>query len=166
MVGYFRCVLISVALFTIGVLVGITSTKAYQIYYQRGAVIAEGLSRQGLYELRPGMTTEEVVSLVGPPLCVKVADASTLQPAKSSLAGLNASNINESSMWIYARPSKLSFGGIEMNVYFDKGKLSSAYIENYDLGVYKCDASECPKIWNAKEFNNLDSLKEFAFHKF
>jgi len=51
-----------------------------------------------------------------------------------------------------------------MNVYFNSNKLEYAYIENYDLGVYKCNVNKCPTIYSEREIDEMELLRINAFH--
>lgn len=156
----------SISLFIAGSVLGVMSYYSLNVYNQHGAIVAKGVSSEGLLSIRIGMTPNEIVNLIGPPLCIKYKKRNNAESGDSSIR-MNISRHNDDSeMWIYARPSKVSLGGIEINLFFKNGTLSSAYAENYDLGVYKCDIEGCPTIWNQEEFNSIDIIKKSAFHSF
>jgi hypothetical protein len=150
--------------FVFGVLIGILLFYAKLVYYQDGAIIAEGITRKGILAIRIGMTPVEVVNLIGYPVCIKYARKNISRATSSSLASDIDSDKLGSYTWIYARPSNLSIGGFEMNVYFNSNKLEYAYIENYDLGVYKCNVNKCPTIYSEREIDEMELLRINAFH--
>jgi len=156
----------SASLVAIGAIIGISLYYSTIIYNQHGAIVAKGVSSNGLKSIRVGMAPNEIIDLIGPPLCIKYSNSKMTENVIFSAGNGRDTHNNESEMWIYARPSKMSFGGIEINLFVKDGRLSSAYVENYDLGIYKCDSEECPSIWKETEFYTIDSIKETAFHSF
>ena len=110
-------------------------------FYDFGAKMAPGVSQEGLLELRPGMTEGDVFRLLGEPL------------SKERNAFLDTWT------WNYGTPSSLTGGGLEIGVNFAGGRLESAGVEHYDLGVFWCRQDKCPVIWDRARFARLPARR-------
>ena len=110
--------------------------------------LARDINREGLMSLRPGMTGNEVVALIGKPLYTQenYRPVPTGTPPEEALDG--------SESWIYGAPGVLD-GGLEVSLRMDAGILAAAGAELYDLGVYRCDQVECPVILDQKALGCL-----------
>lgn len=97
-----------------------------------GSRLAPELTREGLLKLRPGMTEQEVLDLLGPPL-----GREKLQ------AELGAGS------WVYGETGLLETG-IEIRLRFQGGRMVRAGAEVKDLGVYWCKEEECPVVRDEK----------------
>ena len=98
--------------------------------YGFGSKLAPSLTKEGLLKLRIGMTEQEVIKLIGPPL-------EKSPPWKGGQ--------NRSWSWTYARTGFLGTG-LELGVAIDDGHMVRAGAEINDLGVYLCTEEDCPKI--------------------
>lgn len=95
-----------------------------------GSELAPGLTKEGLLKLRIGMTEQEVIELIGPPL-------KKSPPWKGGQ--------NRSWSWTYAQPGFLETG-IGLGVAIEDGRMARAGAEIHDLGVYLCTEEKCPNI--------------------
>lgn len=89
--------------------------------YPIGSRVANGISKHSLLSLRPGMKEKEIIRLIGQPL----------QKEKSD--------------WIYGKPGLLG-AGWEITIVIIEDSLQGVYVDLSDLGVYRCDKSNCPLI--------------------
>lgn len=111
-----------------------------------GDRLAEGVNKEGLLSLRPGMTGERVVELIGEPL-YKVKGNKYFEPVVDKSSGAIVSRPTQNWLWVYGDPG-LGGAGYEAEVKMSKDhRLLRAYVELSDLGVYRCDVKECPIIW-------------------
>lgn len=111
-----------------------------------GSEIGASVTKDGLLALRPGMTEDQVVALIGAPICEHTSRIG----ARSGVPG------QDSALWLYARPSPVFGGGFEIYVRLKAGRLTSVGVEEFDLGIYGCDESQCP-IWYGSR-KGLDHL--------
>ena len=129
-------------------LVGIVFIALFILcYFEVGSEMAKELSREGLIELRPGMTEEEILQLIGPPL--------NREPPQY---GENPKRGNYA-RWIYGKPG-LCQGGFEIAVGVENGRLVAVGVELYDIGVYRCDKERCPVVWDQKTLQHLPSRRQ------
>lgn len=118
----------------------IATVVFFLCYFEIGAVLGRGVTKEGLLALRPGMAEKEVLALLGSPLCEGKDYGPAQEGQKYPWLGTWT--------WTYGKPSPLLLGaGLEIYLKMKDGVLASVYVEHYDLGVYKCDIRECPKIW-------------------
>jgi hypothetical protein len=126
-------------------LVGITFLTLFIFcYFEVGSEMAKGINREGLVELRPGMTEEEILQLIGPPL-----DREPRSYGENSQRG-------NYTRWIYGKPGFCQ-GGLEIAVGVENGKLVAVGVELYDIGVYRCNKERCPVVWNEEALELLPS---------
>lgn len=107
---------------------------ATMCYLEIGSRRAPGLSREGLLSLRPGMAAQEVIERVGEPL----------QRTRSAVHA-------HQELWTYGEPG-FCLEGLEVYVTMENGQLLSVNIEHFDLGAYRCNSQECPRILNSEDF--------------
>lgn len=134
--------------YSVAFILGMVATIMALWYFEAGALLARGVTQKGVLALRPGLAANEVIKLMGVPL----------QACRSiNKPNLRAMEWTGSWVWTYGTPSPLlGLGaGLEMVVFVDDNELVSAYIENYDLGVYGCDKYKCPEIYQPEIFNKL-----------
>ncbi len=113
--------------------------------------LSSGLTDEGLLAIRPGMTRNEVLGLLGEPL--------ERRPAVHWRSGENLPELQANcDDWIYARPN-YSIGGFEVAVSFCGGSVVSAGGEYSDLGFYQCRVASCPKVLDAKTLHMLPSKR-------
>lgn len=109
-----------------------------------GARRAPGLRRAALLSLRIGMDEEEVVAALGQPLA-KLPDAD-----QRGTAFVQPRRV----VWRYATPGWLDCG-FESDAVMIEGRLTFLGVEQYDLGVYRCDLEACPAVWNEEALRRL-----------
>jgi hypothetical protein len=103
--------------------------------------LAKGVTRAGLLALRPGMSENEIVKLIGEPLYKRRMFGAHPIGQKSQWTGEWA--------WIYGEQGLFGFyGGLEISVGIEHGRLVSAGAERYDLGVWWCKPRQCPVVWD------------------
>lgn len=119
-------------------------------YFEIGAEIADGINREALLELRPGMTEQEVLQLIGPPL-----DKRHRYPSHPTG---EAPQRDGYTSWIYGKPGYCE-GGLEIAVGIQSGRVVAVGVELYDLGVYRCNQDQCPVVWDAAALNRLPPRK-------
>lgn len=95
-----------------------------------GSELAPKLTKEGLLNLRIGMTEQEVIKLIGSPL-------------KKSPPWEGGQNRSWS--WTYARSGVLGTG-LEIGVAIEDGRMVGAGAAIHDLGVYLCTQEKCPDI--------------------
>ena len=115
-------------------LLALLSSGVTKCSFEVGSRHAPGLSREGVLSLRPGMTTDEVTKRIGEPL----------QRRKSP-------SRDGQEIWVYGEPG-LCLEGLEVYAIMEYGNLYSVSIEHFDLGAYRCNRQECPRILNAEDF--------------
>ena len=113
-----------------------------------GSRLAEGVTKQGLLELRPGLSRDQVTDLIGEPLTEE-------RDSHAETAGADGKS-EDGVVLIYAEPGFLQ-GGFEMWVVMEEGRVAKAGVEEYDLAIYRCNRDECPVIWDEDALDRLDS---------
>jgi hypothetical protein len=110
-------------------------------FFDFGSRMASGVSQEALLQLRPGMTEAEILTVLGEPLSKE------------------KSPFPDTWSWSYGTPNPLTGGGFEIGVNLTSGRLESAGVEHYDLGVFWCRRGECPVIWDRPKFHRLPSRR-------
>jgi SmpA/OmlA family protein len=109
-----------------------------------GSRLAPELTKEGLLKLRPGMSEDEVVKLIGQPL--------EKQPPSDP-------RWDSSWTWVYGAPGIMETG-IEIGIGMHSGRLVNAGAEIHDLGVFWCRPNGCPVIWDEEGLDCLPREKE------
>lgn len=112
-------------------------------HFDAGSEVAKGLTKEGLLALRPGMSTMQILSILGEPLFER----------RNYSGELSAKEIAET--WVYRRPGVFGLG---THVYLSviNGQLTGAYVEDSDLLVFRCDAQKCPDTpWRPEILDRL-----------
>jgi len=117
-----------------------------------GSKIGHGVSRDGVLAVRPGMTKEQVVALLGQPICRRSEGSEGL------LSGVSPGGGKE--LWVYGQPSPVVGGGFEIYVHMAGNRMMSIAVERFDLGVYYCGLDSCP-VWYSPE-QDLHDLGKYA----
>lgn len=94
------------------------------------ARIAEGITKEGLLAIHPGMAGEVVVALVGEPISKK------------------------DGTWIYGKPSILD-NGLEIFINMSNSRVSAVSVEDHDLGVYSYQENGKQEIWKDELLEQL-----------
>lgn len=130
-------------------IVGVGSCLVTLWYFNAGAELAAGVTRNGILALRPGMSEERIVTLIGRPLFERrlVADANNNRRAP------------DGTTWQYSRTGL--FGqGLQVYLSIQQGTLAGVYVEDSDLLVYRCDTQECPEsIWKPEVLDRLPTSR-------
>jgi hypothetical protein len=130
-------------------IVGVASCLVTLWYFNAGAELAAGVTRNGILALRPGMSEERIVALVGRPLFERrlVADAN------------NNRQTSEETTWLYSRTGL--FGqGLQVYLSIQHEALAGVYVEDSDLLVYRCDTQKCPEtIWKPEVLDLLPTSR-------
>lgn len=115
-----------------------------QMYFQFGSQIAPGMGKDSLLKLRPGMSKQEVVALVGRPL------------------GMSERAVGQE--LTYARPSPWWFGGISIRLQFADEKLDTLSVKDYGLLAYYCTRARagCETVWDFGILNRLSIMKSLS----
>lgn len=122
----------------LGTILSLALTVSLWLFYK--PEIGEGVTKSGLLALRPGIPEAQVIQLIGEPLSRRQAP-----PPR----------FGEWS-WHYGKQGLLGLGkGTEIWVTIKNGRLVAAAAERYDLGIWWCNESECPVVWNEEEFDRL-----------
>jgi len=117
---------------------GMLSLLAGLWYFDAGAELANGLSKEGLLALRPGASPTEVRAIVGEPLFERGATST-------------------SRTWVYRRRGVFGLG-VEVYLVISNGSLAGVYVEDSDLLVYRCDTQKCPDTpWRPEILERLPS---------
>jgi hypothetical protein len=100
-------------------------------------MMGAGVTKDGLLQIRPGMTEQEVLASIGRPLWEH----------RFYGQGLGTQWVNDrtKSIWQYASPGFIN-SGFAVYVTFKEGKVTSADIKKDDFSVYQCSEWKCPQI--------------------
>jgi hypothetical protein len=102
--------------------------------------LGNGVTKEGVLSLMPGMPESQVIQLIGEPLSKRRAPWPRADEA----------------VWIYGEQGLLGLGaGTEIWVTMKNGKLLAAAAERYDLGIWWCNEKGCPVVRDKGEFSLL-----------
>ena len=128
-----RWVVIVVVLWALSAL----SVLGLLMYFRTGSMMGAGVTKDGLMQIRPGITEQEVLASIGRPLWEH----------RFYGPGLGAQWVNDpsKSIWQYASPGFIGTG-FAVYVTFKDGKVTATDIKNNDFSVYQCSEWKCPQI--------------------
>lgn len=96
------------------------------------------LSSRGLLRVAPGMTSAEVVALLGYPVNIVASGSKLVAPI-----GSPGSRWPDAYVWIYARPATL-IPGLEVAVVFDGDQVKAVNVQHRDSTVYATGRANSP----------------------
>lgn len=111
------------------------------VYFEIDAQLAPSLSREGLLNLRPGMTEAEVLALIGRPLWEKLGWGD-YQP-----------KCEPTRTWVYGQPGPWTLRGMNIIVVMECGRVLGVYAKD-DFLAYACARESC-EVLNASALNRL-----------
>lgn len=103
------------------------------LIYPIGSKVADGVTKHSLMSLKPGMNEKEIVRLIGQPF------------------------YKDGSNWIFGTSGLLG-AGWEITIVIIGDSLKGVFVDVdlSDLGVYRCDTSNCPTIIKPEWLESLN----------
>lgn len=123
--------------FLIGGAVAVIAGFAALMHFAVGSVTASRVTKAGFLGLRPGMTTNEVLDVIGAPLSEHHYYATRFGSHRVNAAG--------EMLWQYAAPGFMD-SGFAAYVSFKDDIVVWTEIKYNDFGVYSCSKDKCPEI--------------------
>jgi hypothetical protein len=127
---------LSVAAVTISALSAL-SVLLLLVHFDAGNLVAQGLSKEALLRLRPGMSEQEVLAVAGAPLFEHHYHGPGV--------GTQLTNQAAQVIWQYAAPG-FAASGFAAYVTFESGRVEAIGLKYDDFGVYACKKSSCPQF--------------------